>query len=480
MFFKKTNETDYSPFKGQKVWWSSLELGNTISTTVLDTFLVAFYIFQVLNAYTGEGAIIRSALVGAVIFIGKIIQGLANIPIAQISDKIQTRWGRRRIFMLLGCIPWALSVFMLFGGPFLFSNIFLVNTTDAFFLGLIWLTFWFFLYNIFNAVVINPYLAMIPEIAKTSTERTNYLQIRGLFLVFGVIIGAILWPILEPETGALLVTLIMVITALTTFLGSREDPLVKPTTLSLKESINAIFQNKAFRKYIVTLMGWRAASDMLLALLPIIAVGMFNLDVNSQEIIPWLGIDSGIFIAILSGIFIVTSILMIPFVGRLQEKIGKEKAFLLYMFTLTLFIASFSLLGLFPGTPPNGTEEYFQFLLFQFFISTLFIGFPVGGMLVLVYSVFSDVIDNDPLKDAEKRESMYFAVQGLLGGSAASIGSLTMGITLAIFGSSDFGGVKDAGLLGTGSLGIRVVAVIAALIMLLASWFFRKYPSKVD
>ena len=93
-----------------------------------------------------------------------------------------------------------------------------------------------------------------------------------------------------------------------------------------------------------------------------------------------------------------------------------------------------------------------------------------------MYSVFSDVIDKDQFGSKERRESMYFAVQGVLDWRAASVGSLLLGISLAIFGSSDFGGAKDAGILGTGSLGIRVVLIMAALIMLLAAYIFRKYP----
>ena len=77
--------------------------------------------------------------------------------------------------------------------------------------------------NIMNAVVINPYLAMLPEIAKGSLERTRYQQFRTLFTFLGMVLAAILWPILGEELGAPIIAFLMILTALTMVLGSKED-----------------------------------------------------------------------------------------------------------------------------------------------------------------------------------------------------------------------------------------------------------------
>jgi Na+/melibiose symporter-like transporter len=180
--------------------------------------------------------------------------------------------------------------------------------------------------------------------------------------------------------------------------------------------------------------------------------------------------------SIVSGIFVITAVIIIPFITKIQETLGKKKSFQLFMVLFAVFASSIAFLGFLPGTPSAGTDDYYRFLFFHLVISILLTGIPAGGIVVLLYSVFSDVIDNDHYGDQERRESMYFAVQGVLDWGAASAGALIMGVILAIFGSSDFGGAKDAGLLGTGSLGIRIVVLIAAITMLFASWWFRKYP----
>ncbi len=465
-------KTDYQPVKWQKVWWSSIEFGSTISSGILDTFLVAFYFFDVLGEYTGPGVVERMFFIGTVIFFGRIIQGLANLPVAQISDRIRTRWGRRRVFVLFGSVPWGLSVFMLFGIPSLFPQLF----GDSLIFSLAWLAIWYTFYNIMNAAVINPYLAMLPEIAKGSLERTRYQQFRTLFAFLGMVLATIVWPIVGEELGAPIITCLMILTALTMVLGSKEDEKVEPTTIGFRESANTVLRNPAFQPYIVTIMGWTAASQMLLAQLPMVVEGLFGLDLDSTETISWIGIKPSFLMAIVGGIFIITAIIIIPFITKIQLQLGKKKSFQLFMILFAAFASSIAFLGFLPGTPSAGTDDYYRIIFFHLVISILLTGIPVGGFVVLLYSVFSDVIDNDHYGDQERRESMYFAVQGVLDWGAASAGALIMGLILAIFGTSDFGGVEDAGILGTGSLGIRIVVLVAAAIMVFASWWFRKYP----
>jgi GPH family glycoside/pentoside/hexuronide:cation symporter len=271
----------YQPIWGQKQWWSLIEFGSSISSGVLDTYLIAFYMFNVLGNYLGPGAVIRAGLIGAVVFLGKIVQGFANLPVAQISDKFSTRWGRRRVFVLFGCVPWGISVFMLFFVP---ST--LIDTFEtSLLLSIGWLAIWFVFYNIMNAAVINPYLAMLPEIAKTSLERTQYQQWRTLFTFLAIVITAITWPLIGETLGAPLVAGLMILTALIRFFGSKEDISVQPATISFKESATTVLKNQAFRRYIVTIMGWMAASGMALAMLPIFVEGLFGISLDSEEIV---------------------------------------------------------------------------------------------------------------------------------------------------------------------------------------------------
>lgn len=463
--------SSYQPVKGQKILWSLITLGGNMADGVLNTFLVGFYFFDVLGIYVGPGVEIRAALIGTAVALGKIIQGLFNLPVARYSDRIRTRWGRRRVFILIGCIPWSICIFMLFWIPDVFYDIF----AQSLLISIGWLAIWFILYNMLNAFVINPYLAMLPEIAKTSEERTNYQQVRTFFQFAGTVAGALAFPIFPRALSTTVIVIMMIITALITFLGSREDETVPPATIGLRQSIEAVFKNKAFVRYIGTIMGMMAVQAILMAALPIIVEGILGVDIDSTEVIPWIGLDPGLLTAIVSGLFVVTAILIIPFIGIVQQKIGKKKSLQLYLWLFAFFSLGIAIIGLLPGTPLMGTDEYYRFILLQLLATILLIGFPAGGIAVLLYSVFSDVIDSDSLGDEQRRESMYFAVQGVLDWGAASAGAFLMGLILAIFGSSDFR-IEDMGLLGTGSLGIRLLGVLSFIIMALAAYIFRKYP----
>ncbi|MHA1946592.1 MAG: MFS transporter [Candidatus Hodarchaeales archaeon] len=464
----------YTPVRGQKLWWSMIELGSSISSAVLDTFVIGFYFFDVLGSYTGPGAVSRMFYLGLIVSLGKIIQGLVNLPIAQVSDRISTRWGRRRVFVLFGCVPWGLSVFMIYFIPATIPEFF----SNSLMITLGWFAFWFIAYNIFNAAVVNPYLAMLPEIAKTQEERTSYNQVRTLFTFLAMIIISVTWPFLGEQLGSIIVFFIMVTSALILVKGSREDPSVKPATVSFKESASKVFQNPWFKAYIVTIMSWMAASGMLLAMLPILVEGLFGLDLDSPEVISWIGLVPADVMAIVSGLFVITALIAIPFIGIIQRRIGLKRNFQLVMVMFTVFVGSIAFIGLWPGTPTQGTDAHFLAMFSQLVISLLLSGIPAGGVAVLLYTVFSDVIDHDPYGgETERRESMYFAVQGVLDWGAASLGALVMGAILALFGSSDFNPL-DSGILETGSLGIRMVVLLAATLMFLAAIYFNRYPEE--
>ncbi|MHA1236566.1 MAG: MFS transporter [Candidatus Hodarchaeales archaeon] len=469
-----TDSRIYTPVRGQKLWWSMIELGSSLAAAVLNTFVIGFYFFEVLGSYTGPGAVSRMFYLGLIVSLGKIIQGLANLPVAQISDKISTRWGRRRVFVLFGSIPWGISLFMIYfvpaSNPSAFSNSLVIT------LG--WFAFWFIAFNIMNAIVINPYLAMLPEIAKTPAERTSYNQIRTFFTFFAMIIAAVAWPILGEQIGSIIVMLTMITTALILVKGSREDSSVKPSTISFKESASKVFQNSRFKAYIITIMGWMAASGMLLAMLPVLIEGMFGLDLGSEVTVSWIGLPPSLIMAIVSGLFVITALLSIPFIGILQRRIGLKRNFQLSMILFSIFAGSIAFIGLWPGTPIQGTDGYYLALFLQLVVSLLLTGIPAGGIAVLLYTVFSEVIDHDPYGgDVERRESMYFAVQGVLDWGAASVGALLTGILLTLFGSSDFN-LLDSGILETGSLGIRLVILSAAITMFIAAVYFDRYPNE--
>ena len=79
----------------------------------------------------------------------------------------------------------------------------------------------------------------------------------------GTVIGALTYPILGPIVITPILIVVMSLTSIITFFGTREDPTVVPASVNFRESVRAVLANHAFRPYIATIMAWMAVSGML-------------------------------------------------------------------------------------------------------------------------------------------------------------------------------------------------------------------------
>jgi GPH family glycoside/pentoside/hexuronide:cation symporter len=475
--------TDYIPARYQRFAWSFGSFGNAIMSNVLTIFVIYFYLDEVLVEPSDWDAL----LVTIITFSGKLSEGLMNVPVARISDNIRTRFGRRRPFFLLSPL-WVLFFVLVFSCPT--SNIFIV---------LPWLFISFVGFRWTNAAVINPYLALLPEIAPQINNRTAYQASRTAFTLTGTILGVLIFPILRSFFGgfvgkgrhtAFLSTLPIAFFAffcmMIVYFGVKENDQATLTYLGMIESFKKTFKNKTFfPSYLATVSTQMLAEAMLLAAIPMVAVNYIGLDPDD------------IMVSLISGMFVVTAIISVPIISKLSYKYGKARVY----YYCCLFFGILPWLMLFIGqipfiTPENfisfievitegGTRlqlvtspEWMNFVLFQTLITIIIVGIPVGGVMVLGYSVFSDVIDYDEKITGQRRESMYFAAQGVVDWFFAATGDLMLGIILFVFGrefySSDV--VTETGILGTGPLGLLLVGPVAGIVLILGAILFRRYP----
>ncbi|MCB0116236.1 MAG: MFS transporter, partial [Caldilineaceae bacterium] len=56
-------------------------------------------------------------LAGLAFVIGRIWDGINDPLVGMLSDRMRTRWGRRRPFMLLGALPFGVGFFLMFNPP---------------------------------------------------------------------------------------------------------------------------------------------------------------------------------------------------------------------------------------------------------------------------------------------------------------------------------------------------------------------------
>ncbi|MHA2306460.1 MAG: MFS transporter [Candidatus Hodarchaeales archaeon] len=481
------NISEYTPARFQRFAWSFGSFGNAIMSNVLSIFVIIFYLEEVLVNPNNWDAL----FVTIITFSGKFSEGLMNVPIARLSDNIRTRFGRRRPFLLLSPL-WIFFFVLIFSCP----------TTETF-IALIWLLISFMGFRWTNAAVINPYLALLPEIAPSTQERTSYQAGRTIFTLIGTILGVLIFPILrsifagifgEGRMTAFFSTLPIAFFALfcmiLVFFGVKENEKATLTHLGLIESFKLTFKNESFfPSYLATVSTQMLAEAMLLAAIPMIAINYLGLN-------PEVSLDS-LIVSLISGFFVISAILSVPIMSKLSYKYGKARVYYYCCLFFGILPWMMFFLGQIPFiTPENvisfvnfvtedGTRlqlvtspDWMNFVLLQTLLTIIIVGIPVGGVMVLGYSVFSDVIDYDEKVTGQRRESMYFAAQGVVDWFFAASGDLILGIILTLFGREFFlSGVEtEAGLLNTGPLGLLLVGPVAGTFLILGALLFRKYP----
>ena len=93
---------------------------------------------------------------------------LADPIVGHLSDRSTLRLGRRRVFLIVGIVPMVFCPALLFfppGEP---------GSFDIF----IFLTIVLAVYYVFFTVYVAPWFALIPEIARTESDRVGFSRLR--------------------------------------------------------------------------------------------------------------------------------------------------------------------------------------------------------------------------------------------------------------------------------------------------------------
>src|ERR1043165_8370759 len=212
----------------------------------------------------------RLASFGALI---GIIWDAVNDPIIGVlSDRLHTRWGRRRPFLLWFAIPFGLSFVTLWSAPNW------ANQTAL----LIYVTLSFMLADTLQTLVGVPFLSLTPELTSDYDERTTLTSFRSFFQLVGALTVVVAAPALvdivlssggSQQQGFMLVGAIFgglgMIPLLLIGIFIRETPAPEQTeTLAFRKTLRAAWQNIPFRYAVgIHMLNW-SAEDMIAVTFP--------------------------------------------------------------------------------------------------------------------------------------------------------------------------------------------------------------------
>ncbi|MGA1623870.1 MAG: MFS transporter [Synechocystis sp.] len=211
-----------------KLAYGAGDFGPAIAANIL-VFYLLFFLTDVAGLPAG--------LAGSVLMIGKIFDAINDPIIGLLSDRTQTRWGRRLPWMLAGIIPFAILNWAEWVIPH-FSDDRGVNQ---------WGLFAYYVaigiaFNLFFTIVNLPYTALTPELTQNYNERTRLNSFRFVFSIGGSILSLILYILItvalpdRPQQQFAQLGLMLAVLALVALLWSAlrlqergKDPLLTPS-----------------------------------------------------------------------------------------------------------------------------------------------------------------------------------------------------------------------------------------------------------
>ena len=410
-----TMHIDRVPF-GQKVAFGIGMLANQMFPAILGIFMI------VLVQNLGFPGWMWSL----VYFFPRIFDAITDPVMGYISDNTKSKWGRRRLYVLIGGL--------LMGVAYIFMwQLYKENSLQY--------NFWyFFLWSIVFYVGLTifsvPYVAMGYEMSDNFHERTNIMAVAQWIGQWAWVIAPWFWVIMyDPDWFpsaeaaarelAIWVAIPCTICAIVPALFIKSEPTldkdyeplnataIGSSLKNIYKSFIEAFKIREFRKLCgATFLVYNAFNTVAALTFFVIVYKLFNGDPDA----------SGMWVALFGCLGALgTTFIVIPTVTWMSKVMGKKKAFLVtqgisvigYILLYFLFI---------PGKP------------WMYIIALPLFSFGIGSLFTIMMSMTADVIDIDELNSGKRREGIFGAIYWWMVKVGFAIAGALSGVIIAIVG----------------------------------------------
>ncbi len=410
--------------------------GFSLIDRILITWLFYYYITSPLE---GVDALIPPFVFGLIMFFGRAIDAVADPIIARWSDNYSGRLGRRIPFMLYSGVAYT-AVFVLLFYPPVAEKSALNGLYVAALLGL---------YFILFTAYVCPYLALLPELARTNRDRVDLATFKAIFSLLGVgiaLIGAgILIGVLGFHGMIWAMAIIgLILLYLPLGINERRYAEAKPATLGLVEAVTTTFKNRAFLIYLIGNVTFWLGFNIVTLNIPLYVTVLLRGTEN----------DTSIYF----GLAFVVALLFFPAVNILAKKLGLK---VMMMFSLVAFLLLLPIY-FFLGKPLFGLSP--EIIAYGLMALT---GLPLAVIFIVPDAIVAAVSDLEDQLSGQRREAMYFGAQGFILKLAMGLSTVITGGLLQLFGSSI-----------AMPLGIQLTGPVSAVFILIGVIVFARYPEK--
>ena len=371
---------------------------------------------------------LQGALVGAMIALTSLWDGVSDPIIGYLSDRTKNRFfGRRLLYMLIASLSLAICNVLLWSCP----------AKKGSGLAVVWLVMFLLLQETFNTFFATPYSALCIDIAPDYNDQTKMQSFKSVFYILGLIMPSVLMYIFMPsnvgvqtqfdKSGyvniALVNSLLVVVSGLISIFGTRRRVLSMPNydkgvvdstqKHGFKKIIGGYFETLKKKDFRIVTLGY---SVSLIASIFITSVGMhlftFCYHFSSSQI-------SVIMICLFGGA-IFSQLIWV----NLVKKYDKKQTLIFALCLLLVGIALTSVTFLFRTYTTADT-------IFFFVLPCIFVcGVGSGALYSLPHSMYADVVTMEQFKTKENNAGRYTGYYTFTYNFTNSITLLVIGVLL--------------------------------------------------
>ncbi len=378
--------------------WKKLIFGS--GDWSISSFVTLRQIFYAIFLTDVVGLDARLASVAALI---SVIWDAINDPlVGMISDRLKTRWGRRRPFLLWFAIPYGFGFLMLWWVPPWESQIALAISVSLAYM----------LSDTLQTFIFVPLYALTPEITRDYDERTSLTGFRMFFNLLASLVTAVAAPAVIDAAlasgatqqqgyqivaslfgGLAIIPLLLIFFTIKERERSEEEIELEEKT-PLKEILRTAWQNIPFRFATgIYVFNW-ITFDLVALMLPFyLTYWVAEGDLLFKAL--GMPLESTVFAFLLG-----TSVLALPLWVWLAKKLSKRYAYIIGMsfWTVVLMI----IYSIKPGQVNT------------MLILSVLAGLSVATAHVLPDSILHYVIEWDELRTGRRQEGIYYGIKNFI------------------------------------------------------------------
>jgi len=352
--------------------------------------------------------------------IGVIWDAINDPLVGFISDRVESRWGRRRPFLLFFSVPFGLAFLLMWWAP-PWENQYILAAH---------ITLAYIISDTLQTLIAVPFFTLTPEMTPDYDERTELTTYRMFFNLVASLLLVVSAPMIRNaaiEAGYSLKQSYLLIAALFGGLGMlpfipiffvvrERHPKPAQKSLTVKEIFKTAWDNIPLRfATSLYMLNWMTVE--LVALMLPYFITYWVAEGNLTAELDLFGMSVSLESVIL-GVMFITAILALPFWNWFSTKTSKRKAYI-YGMTFWMFVQLLIII-IQPGQ--------INFILFL----TVMAGISISTAHVLPEAIFPDVIEWEELRTRRRNEGVYYGTKNFLrkmsGGAAIFIALQVLGI----------------------------------------------------